>query len=320
MAYLLDWNLRRGAFAVPNEVVDMHLKLTSAAHLKVLLLCLRRPDQPFDPAQAAELLGLPAADIADAAAYWVQAGILQSDQPAAATQALPDAPPAPQPARTPVHARTHLTTADINRLAKNDPNIPFLLQECQMRMAKELTPAESETLAWLYSYLGLSPDCILMVVEYCKSIGRLSMRSIERTAAAWYDQGIDSHSKLESHIKRLSTQNTNEGLVKTALGLHDRELSTGQKEYIRIWCEEYGFSLEMLRLAYDKTLDRTGKVSFPYMDKILTSWHRDGIKSPKQAAEERKPTAKAKPQESTYSSFDIAELEQLFAGAEAATN
>ena len=44
----------------------------------------------------------------------------------------------------------------------------------------------------------------------------------------------------------------------------------------------------MIFYAYEECVDRTGKMSMPYMDKIITSWHKNGVKTPLDIAEERK--------------------------------
>ena len=42
--------------------------------------------------------------------------------------------------------------------------------------------------------------------------------------------------------------------------------------------------------AYENTVARTGKIAFGYMDKILESWYRQGIKTAEQARQETKPS------------------------------
>lgn len=45
----------------------------------------------------------------------------------------------------------------------------------------------------------------------------------------------------------------------------------------------------MIRLAYERTVEKIGKLSFPYIDSILSSWYKKGIKTPRQASEESRP-------------------------------
>ncbi len=47
---------------------------------------------------------------------------------------------------------------------------------------------------------GLSPEFILTVMGYCKSIDKLSMRYVEKTAASWQEKGIDTVPEAERYI------------------------------------------------------------------------------------------------------------------------
>ena len=41
-----------------------------------------------------------------------------------------------------------------------------------------------------------------------------------------------------------------------------------------------GFDAPIIARAYDETAERTGKISFNYMDKVLLNWHNAGYKTP----------------------------------------
>ena len=74
--------------------------------------------------------------------------------------------------------------------------------------------------------------------------------------------------------------------MKAAFGIYDRNLIDKEREYISAWFQDYGFSIPMIKLAYERTVERTGKLSFPYVNSILRSWYEKGVTSPKQAMEE----------------------------------
>ena len=50
---------------------------------------------------------------------------------------------------------------------------------------------------------------------------------------------------------------------------------------------EWKFSPEMIREAYDRTIDGAGKYQTAYMNSILERWHEAGITTTKQAADDR---------------------------------
>lgn len=74
-------------------------------------------------------------------------------------------------------------------------------------------------------------------------------------------------------------------------------------------------TVDMVELAYDKTVDSIGKVSFNYMDKILRTWFENGIKSAEAAEDfdvrtkpvkkQSKANVQAQPQKSSAPSYDL---------------
>ena len=310
MSIVVSAGLRGGVFAVPNQVADRHLKFCSALHLKVLLLALRHSDQPLDPSAIASLLRQDPKDVADAVAYWLEAGIFcQDDQPQPLREGEAAGCPAPQPPADPLPAagplpctethrapsgqrvttlrqRPRLTTGEINRLAEKDKAIPSLLQGAQEILGKELTPAESDTLVYLYTYCRLSPEYICLLLHHCVSIGKGNLRYVEKTAAGWMDKGIDTAEKAAGHIDLLARQNAAYQLVQGAFGIHGRDLTTREKEFADRWTGEYAMGIDLIRLAYERAVDATGKLNFSYINKILTDWHAKGVRTPAQALEE----------------------------------
>ena len=83
-----------------------------------------------------------------------------------------------------------------------------------------------------------------------------------------------------------------------------------QREYLVKWLDDYKFTTDMIYEAYQRTLDGAGKLSFPYMDKILQSWSKSGFTVISQVNEyESKRREKTK--EDSASSFDIDDLDKI---------
>lgn len=298
MDYRLNFEKIGPLFAVPTEVVDAHIKLCSGVALKLLLVLLRQ-NGVAQTAALAQQLGLSPADVRDELQYWVNAGLLSATTSAAAppaetplaTQPAADehakAQPEPRPPKIlSKSARPKLTSSEIAQAAKGDRNIQQLLEEAQNILGRLLNPSQTEALVSLYTYGGLPVDVILMVVSYCCDIGKNSMRYIETVAYEWLDKGIDSYEKAEAHILELSRRRSREAQVKTAFGLRERRLSQKEAAMVDRWFGTFGYELPMLQLAYERTVDAIGEFSFPYCDKILSSWHEAGYKTPGEAAQE----------------------------------
>ena len=66
-------------------------------------------------------------------------------------------------------------------MAARDNTLMSLLHKAQEIIGSTLTSMDMQCLTALYAYYGLSPEFILTVMGYCKSIDKLSMRYVEKT-------------------------------------------------------------------------------------------------------------------------------------------
>lgn len=204
------------------RLIDRYLKNCDEISLKVLLLLLRRGES-VETQQLCDELGAPPEQVDQALRFWANENVILLNQQPVKVRV--------QKQETPVQKASLKTAKDIGstpaRPSKEDmqryltenKEIKFLIQECERLFARPLNFAETQTLVGLYTWAGMHPDIILMLVQYCKSLGKTSLRYVEKTALDWLDKGIDTHEKAESHIKKRTRINQNEGLVRAALGI-----------------------------------------------------------------------------------------------------
>lgn len=294
MSYAVNPSLWSRVFPIPTEITDKHIKMCSGVALKCLLLLLRSPDEFCEVQSLAQKLNQPLSEIADALNYWEEQGILLKCEADKAPQFKPLQPTvaasaavSPPVQTASVSQRPQVSAAErprfprdeTLRLIENDHDLHCLAQELQEILKKPLTSADMDVLTALYSFYGLSAHYILSLVDYCASIGKRGMAYAERVAVSWINDGIDDM-LVDKHIDELTRRHSNEGLVRREFGISDRSLTTKEKEAIARWFDELGFDIGMIKLAFEITIDRTGKPAFNYMNKILQNWHENGIKTP----------------------------------------
>lgn len=290
MSYSVNPSLWSRVFPIPTDITDKHIKMCSGVALKCLLLILRSPDEYSELQPLAQKLNQPASEIADALNYWEEQGILlrcengvlpqfKPVEPSAAVTPIQApvtaAPPAPKPAAE----RPRFPRDEALKLIENDHDLHYLAQELQEILKKPLTSADMDVLAALYSFYGLSAHYILSLVDYCAAIGKRGMAYAERVAVSWLNDGIDD-SLVDKHIDELMRRRSNEGLIRREFGINDRALTSKEKEAITRWFDEFGFDITMIKLAFEITVNRTGKAAFNYMNKILQNWRENGVKTP----------------------------------------
>lgn len=308
MAYTIDFGPWGSIFAVPAAVADRHLKFCSEAQLKVLLLALRQGQSPVDTAGIAGRLGLTETEVDDCLQYWQEAQLFTeggAPQPEKAGPAPAELPKKTvEEGVTTIRSRGHLSPGEVNALLREDKRFAGLAAELEKARGSVLSPSEREILAYLCGSLELTPEYLLVAAAYCRDRGKKKMSYLEKMVAGWLEEGIDTYEKAEVHIRRLTRQEDDEGRIRRLFGLPERALTAREKACINRWCGEYMTPDALIKLAYDRAVEATGKVSFAYIDKVLAAWAAKGITTVEAAEAER--TAAQKAAAGEYS-FDIGE-------------
>ena len=326
MEYQICYENWKNTFSVPSCVTDEYLSGCGAVQLKVLLLLLRHSASPLSIADLSDILSIPQADIRDALNHWVSAGILkkipesdtaslaedeslENNLSALSSETKKAPPTGSSTASRPSPAR--MTANEIHELTQRQPVIRSLLHETEALLGKTLTSTDISTIISLYDWAGIPANIILMAVAYCVSIDKRNLRYIEKTALSWQEMGLDNDKAIEKYLDSQTIRYKQQQEVQNAFGIHDRRLTSKEQKWIDQWYGEFHFSIDMIRLAYEKTVDNTGKVSFPYIHKILSAWHQKGLRTLEEAlAESLLPSKQAKDEKKEYS-FDLEEFEQL---------
>ena len=319
--YTICYQTFSSIFAVPTQVVRRCLPTCSDAALRVLLLVLSDPTQPIDPQALAATLGIPAQEAEQALRHWAQEGVLRAEvdfsQPeqASAVQTAP-APQEPSPATAPKTTSRSLRRAgmdirELDALSLRDSNIRAIVQEAQERLGRPLSRTETERLVSYYTCDGLAPEFLSLVIVYCTSVlHKPSINYICRVLDNMLAQEVDTYEKAERYLDQQMRRSSNEGQVMAAFGIRDRALTRQEKEFIQTWFGPFGFDIAMVRLAYERCIDQTQKLSFAYINSILKSWHAKGIRTPKDAAAEAAARPKEAPAPAASGQFAASSIDE----------
>ncbi len=193
------------------------------------------------------------------------------------------------------------TSREISDMLKKEEVMKSVIDSAQDIYGKMFSPAEINILLGLHGDLGFDGEFILLLISHAVEIGQKNMRYIEKMAFDLFEKGITTSSALEKEIERRDMFRSKEGGLRRLFGIGERALTAQEKKAFESWVNGYGFSLELITLAYEKTVAATGKASVNYCDKILTNWKEAGITTVEEAADGKK--AK-KPDKSAIKSFD----------------
>ena len=244
------------------------------AHVQKLL-CAQNPDAALlylyladggDPLRAETALGYTQARYACALATLHQLGLWQEEK----QLRLPGEQP-------------RYTENDVLTAMDTEMDFRALLGEVQRMLGKPLNTEELKILLGFVRYLGMSADVVTLLVYYCKDRARKmgktrnpSLRTIEKEAYAWAEKGIDTMEEAAAYIRQQNQRFSQEGRILQILQIRGRSLSQGERNYLNQWLE-MGFGEEAISLAYERSCINAGGLRWPYMNKILRSWHAQGL-------------------------------------------
>ena len=258
-------------------------KLLGAASGDAALLYLYiRSGNSFQNAQNA--LGLPDARLNCAAATLRQLGLWPEEQK--------------RPVMT--GERPNYGEQDVLKAMDSDNEFRLLYGEVQRLLGRSLNTEELKILLSFVRYLGLPVEVISMLVSYCRDRARQkgnlrnpSLRTIEKEAYHWAEQGIDTLEEAAAYIQLQNARGSRISRVMQILQIRGRSLMPAEERYAVSWME-MGFDDEAVAMAYERTCLNTGGMNWPYMNKILSRWNEAGLKTGEQVRSgDRKPEQKA---------------------------
>ncbi len=282
---------------LPAGVVDKYLPVVSGSYIRVLLAAIR--ENSVDIQKISKFLSLPQSDVSEAIGYWKSEGVLNE---------IGDTSPKRKASPEAVKP-TDITAKRVSEQLRDNSEIKFLLCTAENLYGRPLTSTEQKGLVYINEVMGLPADVIIMAVEYCISDGKAHFNYIQKLCAGWVDDEIITHARAEEEIKKLTERKSREGLVRVAFGINDRALTANNKKYINSWFDD-GFDIDMIKIAYERAVDRIGSLSFPYINKILQSWKEKGIFTEKDLLLKDTPTSKKKAGKSD-ASYDLEAFEKI---------
>lgn len=146
----------------------------------------------------------------------------------------------------------------------------------QKLLGKTLSASDVNTLLFFYDVLGFDSDLIVYLLEYAISNNHRQMRYIEKTAISWANEGIDTVDKAKASTELYSSRCYP---VLKAFGISGRNPGAGEKALIVKWTDSYGFPMDIVLDACNRTMNAIHQPSFEYADSILTKWKEKGIRT-----------------------------------------
>lgn len=216
---------------------------------------------------------------------------------------------------TPFHKPLYST--EQLREFKNRENTAQLLFIAESYIGRPLTPTEMKSILFFTDVLQFSDDLIDYLIQYCVDRGKKDFKYIEKVAISWAEAGVTTPKQAQRHS---SKYDKNVYAIMNALGKNNSPTAK-EMEFINRWLKDYGFSIDIIFEACERTVLATDKHRFEYAEGILSSWkqenvhHKSDIRKIDSLYQKKKNAPKAaastnKFNQFTQNNYDFAALEQ----------
>lgn len=165
------------------------------------------------------------------------------------------------------------TLDEIKEFRKN-PDISELFFIIETYLKHTLSSTDTNMVLYWLDELHFSTDLVEYLVEYCITKGHSSLRYMNKVALGWADAGIKTVDQSKDDAAAHSQIYYS---VMKALGITGRNLVDSEVSLINKWVGEYGFDIDLVKAACNKTISAIQKPSFEYTDSILANWRKKDV-------------------------------------------
>lgn len=270
-----------------NECSHTELRLICAMACDPALLC--EYDEKADALAAS--FGVDRKELDESLAFWRGAGAI-----ATAGNSAVSAKRSVKPASS-----LHYTGEELADIIEKN-GLLKVIDECERLLGKTFNPTDINTIVNLYHNLGVEQKYISTVCAYCVDMGKKSLSYLFKTACALYDQGIVTVEQLDEYVAFRHRCAEFGSKLRTLFGIGSRALTAKESKSFENWLN-WGYGEDIITRAYEITIEKTGKYTISYIDKILTNWHTTGYTTLEEIDEAQSRYSESKKEE-TKGSFD----------------
>lgn len=260
---------------ISNIFIDRYMSKARGEYVKVYLLGLKyclTGELGASSHIIANALGLLESDVLNAWDYWNEQGVIKMNSI--------DSKGNYQIDFIELTSLDCNNTENINLLEElSNTSLKDMLHDIEKLVSRPLSSKEMTMYLSWHRDFNFSPELILLLIQYCASKGKLDSRYIETIALSWHDSNIKNINDAQSYIKQHEDKWLKIRKILNYLGIHNTDIMKPQEKLLAKWLDIYKYPLEVIYRACDICFERINKADFKYIDAILNSWYKDGLKS-----------------------------------------
>ena len=164
-------------------------------------------------------------------------------------------------------------TLDQIKAFKSNEETSQLLFIIEQYIGKPLSAAEIRTVFFIQDKLGFSMDLTDHLVQYCVERGKKDFRYIEKVAVSWAQAQVSTPNEAEQFAYKYDKPVYG---IMNALGKTSAPTKK-EVDYINRWTKDFGYEMDIIDAACERTVLSTDKHRFEYADRILTCWFQANV-------------------------------------------
>ena len=119
-------------------------------------------------------------------------------------------------------------------------------------------------------------DVMFALFKCCNDEDKLTKPYLKKVAENWNKSGVTNLNDLDRYSRDYEQYKSIQGAIYKKLK-RKSAFTEYEEEYIRKWINEYKYGFDIIDAALRKTVGKL-EASIKYVDAILTSWYKDGVK------------------------------------------
>lgn len=240
------------SLTIPMKMVNRCLDEANESQLKIYLYLLKNSGKDISVSQIADYFNYSEQDVNRALRFWNRNNVKEEGKVV-------------EFAKRPVYSSKKM--AEFAQI----PEVSQLLFVAEQYMGGPLKADDISSVIYMYDALGFPADLIEYLMEYCISNNKKSFKSIEATANQWKEDGVSTLSQAKRLTRKVPDIM---GEVLSCLGFSkDHVPVEAEIGYVRRWTESYGYKMDIIKIACERTVLNTSKPSIRYANSIIKGWH-----------------------------------------------
>ncbi|MDE6657504.1 MAG: DnaD domain protein, partial [Oscillospiraceae bacterium] len=145
-----------------------------------------------------------------------------------------------KPSRNTSEEIARLSNQDISEIIANSTELKNLIQKSQKYFSGNQYAMQVRSLIWMHEYLGMNPEVILILLDYCNEVHKLNLRYIDKIAFQWWEDEIFTEEDAKNQVKYLTDFYTYRMYIKRLFEMGSNP-TKAQNEFIERW-QAVGYS------------------------------------------------------------------------------